>query len=54
MAVVSNARAAEQPSAGTAGAKLRTGAWNIVSLAAALMLWQLAALLVASPFFPPP
>jgi NitT/TauT family transport system permease protein len=35
-------------------AGLRTGLWNIVSLAVALAVWQVAAVLVASPFFPTP
>lgn len=54
MAVVSNAGAPLRHGGGGAGARLRTGAWNIVSLAVALALWQVAALSVASPFFPPP
>jgi sulfonate transport system permease protein len=35
-------------------ASMRTTLWNLVSLACALSLWQLAAALVGSPFFPPP
>jgi NitT/TauT family transport system permease protein len=40
------------PRTGAAGA--RTVFWNVVSLAAALGIWQVASLMVASPFFPGP
>ena len=35
-------------------AGMRTGLWNLVSVAIALMVWQVAASLVGSPFFPAP
>ena len=47
--------AASLPTApATASAGLKTGAWNILSLAAALGVWQVGSMLVASPFFPAP
>lgn len=33
---------------------LATIAWNILSLGAALAVWQLASMVLATPFFPPP
>ena len=33
---------------------MRTTMWNLVSLAVVLGLWQLASLMIASPFFPGP
>jgi NitT/TauT family transport system permease protein len=39
---------------GPVGAGIRTGLWNVVSVAVALAIWQVAALVIASPFFPAP
>jgi ABC-type nitrate/sulfonate/bicarbonate transport system permease component len=36
------------------GTRLTTVGWNVVAVAVALVLWQFAALAVASPFFPGP
>ena len=36
------------------GLRLTTVAWNAVAVAIALIVWQLAAMVVASPFFPGP
>jgi len=54
MAATSNV--ATNPPNAAAGtlAGFKTGAWNLVSLAIALGIWQVAALLVGSPFFPAP
>src|ERR671923_1506470 len=41
-----------QPGAMAVG--MRTTMWNLVSLAVVLGLWQLASLMIASPFFPGP
>lgn len=51
MAITSDATV-EQPTRTIAA--LKTGVWNILSLGVALGFWQLAAVLVASPFFPAP
>ena len=51
MVMTSNVGAVLSPGV---NAGLRTGLWNIVSLAVALVIWQVAAVLVASPFFPTP
>jgi ABC-type nitrate/sulfonate/bicarbonate transport system permease component len=36
------------------GSRLTTAAWNVFAVAVALVLWQTAAVLVGSPFFPGP
>lgn len=52
MAMTTNTQLDRVPSGVSAG--VRTGLWNLVSLALALALWQVAATLVGSPFFPGP
>jgi NitT/TauT family transport system permease protein len=54
MAMVSNVATNVGTTAGGASDRLRTGVWNILSLAIALGVWQVGAVLVASPFFPAP
>jgi NitT/TauT family transport system permease protein len=54
MAAISNIANTLPSSSRGAQAKLKTVAWNIASLVLALLVWQLAAVLVASPFFPVP
>lgn len=54
MAAISNVANALPSSSRSAQAKLKTVAWNIASLVLALLVWQAAAVLVASPFFPVP
>ena len=53
MAMTSSVATDLRPSTGTS-AGLKTVAWNIASLALALTVWQVAAMLIASPFFPVP
>ena len=53
MATTSNT-ATHSSSSGMATAGLKTVAWNAASLALALAIWQVTAVLVASPFFPVP
>jgi len=53
MALMSSTQASRaEPGAVAAG--MQTTFWNLLSLACALALWQLAAFLVGSPFFPGP
>jgi ABC-type nitrate/sulfonate/bicarbonate transport system permease component len=54
MAAISNIANTLPSSSRGAQAKLKTVAWNIASLVLALLVWQVAAVLVASPFFPVP
>ena len=54
MAMISNAEANLSSGMATVNAGLRTGFWNVVSLAVALAIWQIGAVLVGSPFFPTP
>jgi NitT/TauT family transport system permease protein len=42
------------PQTGRAAEGTKTVLWNIISLAVALGIWQIGAILVASPFFPGP
>jgi NitT/TauT family transport system permease protein len=54
MATTSNVATNLPSSTGGASGGLKTVGWNIASLALALVAWQVAAVLVASPFFPVP
>lgn len=54
MAHVTAATSNQRPLAGNVAAVAKTVLWNIVSLAVALGVWQIASHLVASPFFPGP
>lgn len=54
MAVISKLAAGVPDRSAAASKNFKVGICNIVSLAVALGLWQLGALLVASPFFPAP
>jgi ABC-type nitrate/sulfonate/bicarbonate transport system permease component len=53
MAITMNADSS-RAAPGAIAVGMRTTLWNLLSLAIALGLWQLAALLVGSPFFPGP
>ena len=54
--MVATSNIATDPPSAAAGALagFKTGVWNVVSLAVALGIWQVAALSVGSPFFPAP
>lgn len=54
MATTSNIAIGSPSTARPVRAGLTTLAWNVASLAVALAIWQVAAMLVASPFFPVP
>lgn len=54
MATISSIAGNPASSSSRAHASLKTVAWNILSLVLALLVWQVAAMLVASPFFPVP
>jgi len=54
MATTSNVATNLPSSTSGASGGLKTVGWNIASLALALVAWQVAAVLVASPFFPVP
>ena len=54
MATISNVATNLPSSTKSARAGLKTVAWNIASLVLALLVWQSAAMLIASPFFPVP
>jgi NitT/TauT family transport system permease protein len=54
MAVTSKLAADLPARSAAASNNFKVGAWNIVSLAVALGIWQLGSILVASPFFPAP
>lgn len=54
MAAISNIATNLPSSSRSSHARLKTVAWNIASLVLALLVWQIAAVLVASPFFPVP
>lgn len=54
MATISSIAGNPASSSSRAHASLKTVAWNIASLVLALLVWQVAAMLVASPFFPVP
>lgn len=54
MAAISNIATNLPSSSRGAHATLKTVVWNIASLVLALFVWQVAAVLVASPFFPVP
>ena len=54
MATISSVAGNQASSSSQAHTSVKTVAWNILSLVLALLVWQVAAVLVASPFFPVP
>jgi sulfonate transport system permease protein len=54
MAMMTTADLTRPAEPGAVAAGVRTTLWNLLSLAIALALWQLASSLVGSPFFPGP
>jgi NitT/TauT family transport system permease protein len=54
MAIIANTGAGPKSAASGLAVGSKTVLWNIVSLAVALGVWQMASRLIASPFFPGP
>jgi NitT/TauT family transport system permease protein len=54
MAMITSPGTGRSSAAGAVAAGVQTGLWNLVSVAVVLSIWQIAAVLVASPFFPAP
>jgi ABC-type nitrate/sulfonate/bicarbonate transport system permease component len=54
MATTRTEEVARTSAPGAVHAGIRTGLWNLLSVAIALAIWQVAAVVVASPFFPAP
>jgi NitT/TauT family transport system permease protein len=54
MAMISSVAGNQASSSSRAHSSLKIVAWNMLSLVVALLVWQVTAMLVASPFFPVP